>query len=36
MDDLKAKYLDQIANAADESVLEDIRLAAVGKKVKSR
>ena len=32
MDDLKAKYLDQIANAADESVLEDIRLAAVGKK----
>ncbi len=32
MDDLKAKYLDQIANAADEAVLEDIRLAAVGKK----
>ena len=32
MDDLKAKYLDQIANAADEAVLEDIRLSAVGKK----
>ena len=32
MDDLKAKYLDQIANASDEAVLEDIRLAAVGKK----
>jgi phenylalanyl-tRNA synthetase alpha chain len=32
MDDLKAKYLGQIAGAADEAVLEDIRLAAVGKK----
>lgn len=32
MDDLKAKYLDQIANAADEAALEAIRLAAVGKK----
>jgi len=32
MDDLRQKYLDQIANAADESGLEDIRLAAVGKK----
>ena len=32
MDDLKAKYLDQIANAADEASLEDIRLSAVGKK----
>ncbi|MGB5865613.1 MAG: phenylalanine--tRNA ligase subunit alpha [Sulfitobacter sp.] len=32
MDDLKQKYLGRIANAADEAVLEDIRLAAVGKK----
>ena len=32
MDDLKAKYLGQIAGAADEAALEDIRLAAVGKK----
>ena len=32
MDDLKQKYLSQIANAGDESALEDIRLAAVGKK----
>ncbi|MBB3992554.1 phenylalanyl-tRNA synthetase alpha chain [Sulfitobacter undariae] len=32
MDDLKQKYLSQIANASDESGLEDIRLAAVGKK----
>ncbi len=32
MDDLKQKYLSQIANAGDESGLEDIRLAAVGKK----
>ena len=32
MDDLKQKYLGQIANATDEAVLEDIRLAAVGKK----
>ncbi|MFT6090658.1 phenylalanine--tRNA ligase subunit alpha [Sulfitobacter sp.] len=32
MDDLKAKYLGQIAGAADEAGLEDIRLAAVGKK----
>ena len=32
MDDLKQKYLTQIADAADESALEDIRLAAVGKK----
>ena len=32
MDDLRQKYIDQIANAADESSLEDIRLAAVGKK----
>ena len=30
MDDLKQKYLSQIADAADEAVLEDIRLAAVG------
>ncbi|MDC0657657.1 phenylalanine--tRNA ligase subunit alpha [Leisingera sp. SS27] len=32
MDDLKAKYLGQIAEAADEAALETIRLAAVGKK----
>ncbi|MGC1505185.1 MAG: phenylalanine--tRNA ligase subunit alpha [Sulfitobacter sp.] len=32
MDDLKQKYLKMIADAADESGLEDIRLAAVGKK----
>jgi phenylalanyl-tRNA synthetase alpha chain len=32
MDDLKQKYLGQIANAADESTLEDIRVSAVGKK----
>ena len=32
MDDLKAKYLGEIAGAADEAALEAIRLAAVGKK----
>ena len=32
MQDLKAKYLSAIANAADESALEDVRLAALGKK----
>ncbi len=32
MDDLKAKYLEQIAGAADEAALEAIRVAAVGKK----
>ncbi|MGR3760611.1 phenylalanine--tRNA ligase subunit alpha [Roseobacteraceae bacterium NS-SX3] len=32
MDDLKAKYLGQIAGAADEDALESIRVAAVGKK----
>ncbi|MCE8508766.1 phenylalanine--tRNA ligase subunit alpha [Ruegeria pomeroyi] len=32
MDDLKAKYLGQIAEAADEAAIEAIRLAAVGKK----
>ena len=32
MDDLKGKYLGQIAEAADEAALESIRLAAVGKK----
>jgi len=32
MDDLKQKYLNQIANAADEAALEDIRITAVGKK----
>ena len=32
MDDLKAKYLGQIADASDENVLEQIRVSAVGKK----
>ncbi|MEO0863714.1 MAG: phenylalanine--tRNA ligase subunit alpha, partial [Pseudomonadota bacterium] len=32
MDDLKAKYLSRIADAADEATLEEIRVAAVGKK----
>ena len=32
MQDLKAKYLTAVANAADESALEDVRLAALGKK----
>jgi phenylalanyl-tRNA synthetase alpha chain len=32
MDDLKQKYLGRIADAADENALEEIRLAAVGKK----
>ncbi|KIC46461.1 phenylalanyl-tRNA synthetase subunit alpha [Ruegeria sp. ANG-S4] len=32
MDDLKTKYLGQIAEAGDENVLEAIRVAAVGKK----
>ena len=32
MDDLKSKYLTRIADAADEAALEEIRLAAVGKK----
>jgi phenylalanyl-tRNA synthetase alpha chain len=32
MDDLKAKYLSQIADAADESTLEDLRVTALGKK----
>ncbi len=32
MDDLRQKYLGAIAGAADESALEDLRLAAVGKK----
>ncbi len=32
MDDLKQKYLSQIADAVDETALETIRLAAVGKK----
>ena len=32
MDDLKSKYLAEIADAADEGALEAIRLAAVGKK----
>ena len=32
MDDLRAKYMDAIANAADEAALENLRVAAVGKK----
>ena len=32
MDDLREKYLGQIAGAADEATLEDVRLAAIGKK----
>ncbi|MCB2137524.1 MAG: phenylalanine--tRNA ligase subunit alpha, partial [Rhodobacteraceae bacterium] len=32
MDDLKQKYLDGISAAADEAALEDLRLAALGKK----
>lgn len=32
MDDLKAKYLSQIADAADEATLEDLRITALGKK----
>jgi len=32
MDDLKAKYLDLIAKAADEAAIEEVRLAALGKK----
>ncbi|MFY9212314.1 MAG: phenylalanine--tRNA ligase subunit alpha [Aestuariivita sp.] len=32
MDDLKAKYLGLIADAADEAALEDLRVQAVGKK----
>ena len=32
LDTLKAKYLTAVANAGDESALEDVRLAALGKK----
>ena len=32
MEELRQKYLDAIAAAADEAALEDIRLAALGKK----
>ncbi|MBL4811676.1 MAG: phenylalanine--tRNA ligase subunit alpha, partial [Rhodobacteraceae bacterium] len=32
MDELRAKYISQIASAADEAALEDVRLAALGKK----
>ena len=32
MDDLKSKYLDLIANSADEAGLEDLRVQALGKK----
>jgi phenylalanyl-tRNA synthetase alpha chain len=32
MDDLRDKYIDMISGAADEATLEDLRVAAVGKK----
>ncbi|WP_212524912.1 phenylalanine--tRNA ligase subunit alpha [Actibacterium sp. MT2.3-13A] len=32
MDDLRQKYLDAIANAGDETALEDLRVQAIGKK----
>ncbi|MFG6621584.1 phenylalanine--tRNA ligase subunit alpha, partial [Sulfitobacter sp. 1A05707] len=32
MDDLKSKYLELIATAADESAIEDLRVQALGKK----
>ncbi len=32
MEDLRQKYIDAIANAADEAAIEDVRLAALGKK----
>ncbi|MFY9238469.1 MAG: phenylalanine--tRNA ligase subunit alpha [Roseovarius sp.] len=32
MDDLRDKYIDLIANAADEAALEDLRVQAIGKK----
>ena len=32
MDELRTKYLDQIGKVADEAALEDLRLAALGKK----
>ena len=32
MDALRQKYIDAIANVADEAALEDLRVAAVGKK----
>ncbi|CAN0590455.1 unnamed protein product, partial [Ectocarpus sp. 12 AP-2014] len=32
MDDLREKYINLIAEAGDESALEDLRVAAVGKK----
>ena len=32
LDTLKAKYLTAVAGAADESALEEVRLAALGKK----
>jgi hypothetical protein len=35
MNDLRDKYIQAIANAMDESTLEEVRLAAVGKKAKS-
>ena len=31
MEELRAKYIDVIAQAADEAELEDVRIAAVGK-----
>ena len=32
LDDLKGKYLTAVADAADEAALEEVRLAALGKK----
>ena len=35
MSDLREKYIQAISNAADEATLEEVRLAAVGKRAKS-
>ena len=35
MDDLRIKYIKAISEAKDENALEDVRLAALGKKVRS-
>ncbi len=32
MDDLRAKYIDLIASAADEAALEEVRVGALGNK----
>ena len=32
MEELRAKFINAIAEAADEAALEDVRIAAVGKK----